>query len=1178
MRLRTLRLAGFKSFVDPTTITIPSDLVGVVGPNGCGKSNIIDAVRWVMGETSAKNLRGGTMADVVFTGSSTRAAVSQASVELVFDNSEGRVGGRFAAYGEISVKREIGREGQSAYFLNGARVRRRDVMDVFLGTGLGPRSYAIIEQGMISRVVEAKAEDLRDFFEEAAGISKYKERRRETETRIRHTQENLDRLSDLREELGKRLTHLKRQATMAAKYKVYKEEERTLKSQLEALRWRELDALASEHGERIGAQDNRLQSATAEQRALESRIEKSRASQAQASEAFNNVYRQVLEAGTAIARSEETIQNLRSRRDQIGVAGGRERERLDSARAQASSEDDRLAQLREGLATSEPELAQLQQLSGESRVTFREAEEAYIDWQTEGEALNERAAAPAQIKHAEEARLEQLENNLYGMQQRLDGLAAQTPADEIDGLGEQLAVLETELHECGNAVEAAHAALDEHQNTVREIRDRSRSEADTLHQSRDRWQAMRGRASSLEALQQAALGKDSGPLNDWLNEHGFTGAARLAERLEVRDGYEVAVESVLDEALEAIEVSDLSDLASALGGSVDELRDSGVSFVEAAANTTAADADAASEPGKPQLLSSMVNGPGLKSLMAGVYFTETLQSALTSRSALANGARLVTRDGIQVGRDWVKVPGRDTEQGGVIAREREIHQLNEEVQLLSAQVDAQVEQSETTRESLHQAEEQLAGAQATLASGQENRSNVRAQLGEARTRREQAQQQEAERQQRMHELSERILAEQQVQSQARERLRVSDEQMQRVSGERAQWEALRDERRQRMEQARDGWHGVRDQAYELGLKVESMRAQAASLAEGQSRARELIAQLEQRVTELEGELNGLSTPLDEAQSALQAQLSQRRNVDQSLESARTLSEQEDAALRALEESRQSAERRVSTEREALDGLRMASQEILVRRKTIEEHLAQQELTASVLLEGLDEQAAASDWEQQLVDIERRINRLGPINLAAIEEFDQQSERKTYLDAQHADLDEALATLSDAIQKIDRETRSRFKETYEKVNSGLQRLFPKLFGGGHAELQMTGDDLLSTGISIIARPPGKRNTSIHLLSGGEKALTAVALVFAIFELNPAPFCLLDEVDAPLDDTNVGRFCELVKTMSEQVQFLFVTHNKLTMEIAQQLIGVTMHEPGVSRLVAVDINEAVQMAAA
>ncbi|MFT5175385.1 MAG: chromosome segregation protein [Gammaproteobacteria bacterium] len=1178
MRLRTLRLAGFKSFVDPTTIAIPSDLVGVVGPNGCGKSNIIDAVRWVMGETSAKHLRGGTMADVVFTGSNTRAAVSQASVELVFDNSEGRVGGRFAAFGEISVKREIGREGQSAYFLNGARVRRRDVMDVFLGTGLGPRSYAIIEQGMISRIVEAKPEDLRDFFEEAAGISKYKERRRETETRIRHTQENLDRLGDLTEELGKRLTHLKRQATMAEKYKVLKQEERTLKSQLEALRWRELDHQATEHGERIGAQDNRLQSVIAEQRALESRIEKSRNTQAQASEAFNTVYRQVLEAGAAIARSEETIQNLRSRRDQLGVAGGREHERLEAARAQSNSEEHRLGELRNTLSTSEPALARLQEQSGEARVAFREAEEGYLDWQSEGEALNERAAVPARTKHAEEARLEQLENSLHGMQERLDALVAQTPDDEIEELSELLAALDIELHECSNAVEASHAALALQQNTVREIRDRGRAEADTLHQSRDRVQGMRGRLSSLEALQQAALGKDSGPLNDWLNVHGLAGAARLAERIEVQNGYETAVESVLDDALEAIEVDDLLSVATALGPSADGLRDSGVGFVEASAGSAIAASLGAGESAKSERLAARVRGPGLANLLAGVYFTESLQSALDARGDLANGERLVTRDGIQIGLDWIKVPGRDTEQSGVLAREREMQRLNQDAQVLDAQVIAQVEQAEATRVALHRAEEELAAAQTALAAVQEHRSGVRSRQGETRTRREQAQRQEAERQQRMQQLSERIIAEQQVQTQASERLRVSNEQMQLLSGERERWEALRDQRRQHMEQTRDGWHEVRDEAYDLGLKVESMRAQAASLVEGQTRARELIVQLEQRVNELEGELNGLRDPLDTAQTDLQAQLAQRRDFDVALESARAQSEQEDATLKALQESRQSAERRVSIEREALEGLRMASQEIIVRRKTIEELLAEHDLNASVLLEGLDTDALTADWEQRLQGTERSISRLGPINLAAIEEFDQQFERKTYLDAQHADLDEALATLKDAIQKIDRETRSRFKETYEKVNAGLKKLFPQLFGGGYAELQMTGDDLLSTGISIIARPPGKRNTSIHLLSGGEKALTAVALVFAIFELNPAPFCLLDEVDAPLDDTNVGRFCELVKTMSEQVQFLIVTHNKLTMEIAQQLIGVTMHEPGVSRLVAVDIAEAVQMAAA
>jgi chromosome segregation protein len=514
----------------------------------------------------------------------------------------------------------------------------------------------------------------------------------------------------------------------------------------------------------------------------------------------------------------------------------------------------------------------------------------------------------------------------------------------------------------------------------------------------------------------------------------------------------------------------------------------------------------------------------------------------------------------------------------VIAREREIQDTAAQVARGEASVAALVAQADATRLELQQAEEHAHAAQGALAALQDARASVRARLGEMRARIEQSARLEAQRQQHVRELVERIAAEREVQARARERLRVSDEEMHKLSGERARWEARRDERRQQMEQARDRWHAVRDEAYELGLKVESMRAQAASLAEGQGRARELIAQLEQRVGDIEAELAAIDTPLQLAQGALQAQLVQRRAVEQALDGARDKVEREDSALKGLQESRQSAERRVAVEREALEALRLSSQEILVRRKTVEEQLARHGLIAVTLLQTLAADASAQAWEQQLEDIDRRISRLGPINLAAIEEYDQQSERKSYLDAQHADLDEALSTLQAAIQKIDRETRARFKETFDKVNDGLQQLFPQLFGGGNAELQMTGDDLLSTGITVTARPPGKRNTNIHLLSGGEKALTAVALVFSIFELNPAPFCLLDEVDAPLDDTNVARFCEMVKRMAESVQFIIVTHNKITMEIAQQLIGVTMHEPGVSRLVAVDINEAVQMAAA
>jgi chromosome segregation protein len=1171
MRLRKIRLAGFKSFVDPTTISFPGDLVGVVGPNGCGKSNVIDAVRWVMGEISAKHLRGDTMADVVFTGSNTRAPVSQASVELLFDNSEGRVGGALAAYGEISIKREVGREGHSAYFLNGARCRRRDVMDVFLGTGLGPRSYAIIEQGMISRVVEARPEDLRDFLEEAAGISKYKERRRETENRMRHTQENLDRLTDLREELGRRLTHLKRQATMAERYKVLKEEERGIRSETEALRWRDLDRQATESQQRIAVQETRMEAALAEQRALESRIEKARTAQAEVTEAFNTVYRQVLEAGAAIARSEETIQNLRARREQLGGAGERERERLEAAHAQARSEEQRLQDLKATLARSEPELETLQQRSSEARRVFREAEEAYLDWQNEGESLNLKAAEPARTKHAEEARIEQLDQNLQSMTRQLESLRGR-PAAESGADVTALRALDDEMLGATRSMEEAQAALASREQAVRELREQSHRQSGRLHEARDRLQAMRGRLSSLEALQQAALGKDRSAVGQWLAHHGLADAPRLAERLQVMPGYEAAVESVLDDALEAIQVDDLAAVSAALGASAARAPGGGLGFVEPGASRhTGARADL--EP-----LAVRVSGAGVASLLAGTYLASSLDSALTGRGRLQPGERFVTRDGIQVGRDWLRVPGRDTAQAGVIAREREIHDTSRELAQLDEKVAAVLAEVEATSRALHGAEEQAALARTALAQVQEARAGVQSRLGETRARREQAERREAERQQHIQELEGRLAAERQVQARARERLHASDAQMQRLSGEREQWEQRRDERRRLMEHNRDAWHQVRDETYELGLKVESVRAQAASLQENQGRSRDLIAQLEQRVTELDGELQGLAGPLEEAGAALQTRLASRREVEQTLETVRAKVETAEASLKGLEESRQSAERRVGAERESLDGLRMGSQEILVRRKTIEEQLARLECSPEALLQGLDETASVESWGQRLEEIDRRVTRLGPINLAAIEEYDQQSERKDYLDAQHADLDEALATLTAAIQKIDRETRTRFKETYEKVNVGLQRIFPTLFGGGHAELQMTGEDLLTTGITVTARPPGKRNTNIHLLSGGEKALTAVALVFSIFELNPAPFCLLDEVDAPLDDTNVARFCDLVKSMSEQVQFLIVTHNKITMEIAQQLIGVTMHEPGVSRLVAVDIDEAVEMAAA
>ncbi len=1171
MRLRTIRLAGFKSFVDPTSVAFPGDLISIVGPNGCGKSNIIDAVRWVMGEISAKHLRGTNMADVVFTGSSSRQPVSHASVELVFDNSEGRAGGQFAAYTEISVKRQVSLEGQSTYSMNGSRCRRRDVMDLFLGTGLGPRSYAIIEQGMISRVVEAKPEDLREFLEEAAGISKYKERRRETENRIRHTRENLDRLNDIREELSKRLTHLKRQATMAEKYKVYKTEERQVRAELEALRWRELDTEVSRQNEQTTAQENLLDAVLAEQRAVESRIEKQRELHTTASQEFNEIYRTVLEAGADIGRSEETIQNLKSRDEQLTEGVARERQNLASAIAEADEEAGRLLELRSNLQEQDPQLEQLQQQNAAARQIFCDCEEALMVWQHEGETLNQRALEPARIKHAEQARCEQLEENIQGLEQRLSLLREDQAAFTGDDDSVELAAARDVLETVTASLQVSEETLNNRQGTVRELRQRNHQQADALHDVRDRFQELRGRMASLEALQQAALGKDRDAVVAWLQSRELAKAPRLAELIEVEEGWEQAVESVLDTALEAISVDSLESLYTGL----EHLEEGGLTFIEPGG------ADDPASPSRPDLLplADCVRGSdALSSLLAGVYLAQDLPQARNLCPALRTHERLVTRDGVQIGPGWLSIPDRGAAQTGVIRRARELQVLNRDLTQLQRQLELHTREAEDTHAALLAAEEQIVEAQEQLAAAQDERNGAQAKLSEVSARIEQARVMQQERADNIQQISDRIGAQQHSLASARQQLQESTQTIEQLAGERESWEGLRQERREQMEQSRDHWHALRDQAYETGLKVESMRVQLTSLEEGSSRSQALIKQLEQRIQALATEQGALGTPLREAQAALQDQLARRRDTEQTLSAARSRVESAEHELKEVQAARQEAESRVGVQREALQQLRLANQELLVRRTTIEEQLHKLELSPVQLLENLDPQASESEWDDKLLALERRINRLGPINLAAIDEFDQQSERKTYLDSQHEDLAQALDTLTTAIQKIDRETRARFRETYDKVNAGLGRIFPRLFGGGQASLNMTDDDVLSTGISITARPPGKRNTSIQLLSGGEKALTAVALVFAIFELNPAPFCLLDEVDAPLDDTNVGRFCELVKEMSDRVQFIIVTHNKITMEISHQLLGVTMNEPGVSRLVAVDINQAVEMAAA
>jgi len=1177
MRLRRIKLAGFKSFVDPTTIGLPGDIVGVVGPNGCGKSNIIDAVRWVLGEISARHLRGGTMADVIFNGSGSRKPIGQAAVELIFDNADGRLAGRFSDYAEVAVRRQVSRDGQSSYFLNGTRCRRRDVMDLFLGTGLGPRSYAIIEQGMISRVIEGRPEELREFLEEAAGTSKYKERRRDTESRIHNARENLDRLRDLREELGKRLGHLERQAKAAERYKLLKAEERLLSAQLYALRWRELRDQSQAAQAAVREQETRHEAALAEQRATEARVEAKRSSHAAASETFNARYREVLDAGASVARIEETIRSLRRRHAELTEQHLRERAELTAARAQHAEQIGQLDTVREALAKDSPTLAALEASSRAARGVLTDAEESMQAWQNEIEALGRRAAEPGRTMHAERARIEQIDSHIARLGERLEQLT-----EQLDGLDP--AALELEIDACEAAIQESEARLEaraggvrDAQAEVRELRAAAHQAERTLHAARDASQAVSGRLASLQAVQQDALGKRSGQGGEWLAAHGLAERPRLAERIVVEPGWESAVETVLRGRLDAVCVEDLDIALEALG----DFGAGCMSFYEQGreADRPEAERSGAKPPAGGAMLLDQVDAPGsLAPLLNGVRVAPDLAAAARQRAELALGESLVTPNGEWLGSNWLTAwRAADGDVDGILAREHALRELNAESSAGRAEVASLEASLEALLARSRDAEDRHAAAQGGVEEANREFAERRAALVAARTRLESVRTRAAALTRERNEVRARLAAEQRQRDESAQRLAASVTALEGVDRERAAWELQRDAHRQRLDAARGEWQRVRDEHYQCGLRLEGLRTRAAALEEGVAREAERVERLETRLAEMQRSLAQGDAPVVDARARLETQLAVQAERQQALDATREQVEALDSEVRALDARRQAQAREVQDQRAELERLRLAGEEVRVRRETVEERLTGDGFDPAELLGTLPDEAGETDWEERLAAVERRIARLGSINLAAIDERTQVAERKTYLDKQNEDLEEALATLEAAIHKIDRETRARFKETYEQVNTGLERTFPRLFGGGNAYLQLTGDDLLSTGVTIMARPPGKRNTSIQLLSGGEKALTAVALVFAIFDLNPAPFCLLDEVDAPLDDANVGRLGELLAEMSERVQFLVITHSKATMELAQQLIGVTMNEPGVSRLVAVDIEEAVEMAA-
>ena len=1166
MRLSKIKLAGFKSFVDPTSVNLPGNLIGVVGPNGCGKSNIIDAVRWVMGEISAKHLRGDSMADVVFNGSSSRKPVGTASVELVFDNSDGQLAGQYAGYSEVSLKRVVSRDGTSAYFLNGIRCRRKDITQLFLGTGLGARSYAIIEQGMISRVIEARPDELRGFIEEAAGISRYKERRRETENRISHTKENLDRLSDVREEVEKQLRHLQRQAATARRYQTLKQDERKLTAELLALRLRVIEQDSQTKEGILRERDTEMQAAIAELRSIEASIESSREDFTEKSEALNAVQGRYYQIGAEISRNEQSIQHGRELRQ-------RQKQDLEQAEQGASEatlhltrDQSQIDELRQELEQLEPGLNVARERERASAQALSHVEESMQDWQERWEDFNRESRAASEKTQVERARIEQLEHQLGRMATQRQRLAAELATLDTADIDIRIAALqeqEAQMHsDSDTAASQLHAVTEE----LQQLRERERQLVAATESGRKELQEAQGRFMSLQALQQAALGLAQGQVTQWLASNDLTNRPRLAQQLVVEPGWERAVETVLGSYLESVSVDAIDSIATRL----DSLQVGAVSFFSEGGT-----ASAAVDPGR---LLARVQGPAaISALLTGIIAVDSLNEALAQRRTLLSGESVITRDGIWIGRDWLRVSRDKDVHAGVIGREKEMRDLRDAVSAAEERHESLQNEAVDTRERLSE----LEGRRDTL-QGEVNRLHrSTSELGSQAAALKGKAEQTAERVRKIDsetaELSGDHERAESAADTARARLQEGMDQMAQFESARVELEQEREELRQNLSYKRSQAQTDRDGAQEVAIKVESRRSALTSISAGLERLRHQLEQLQVRRDELTRQLAEGEAPLEVLSAKLEEFLQQRVEVEQELTAARTALEGAEGRMRSLDQSRVDTEASVDETRVRLEDVRMAAQELKVRRETLVEQFKATQFELDAVYQEMAPEADVVAWEQTLTDLSQKIERLGQVNLAAIDEFKEQSERKEYLDRQFKDLTDALETLETAIRKIDRETRARFQDTFDRVNAGLKERFPRLFGGGHAYLELAGEDILSAGVSIMARPPGKRNSTINQLSGGEKALTAVALVFSIFELNPAPFCLLDEVDAPLDDNNVGRFCDTVKEMSSRVQFIFITHNKSTMELASQLIGVTMHEPGVSRLVAVDVDEAVRMAA-
>ncbi|MDQ5904186.1 MAG: chromosome segregation protein [Pseudomonadota bacterium] len=1162
MRLTKLKLAGFKSFVDPTTIALPGQLVGVVGPNGCGKSNVMDAVRWVLGESKASELRGESMQDVIFNGSGNRKPVARAAVELVFDNSLGRAAGQWSQYAELSVKRLLTRTGQSEYYINNLQVRRKDITDLFLGTGLGPRAYAIIGQGMISRIIEAKPDELRVFLEEAAGVTRYKERRRETENRIGDTRENLTRIEDIRVELTAQMERLEAQAAVARQYHEFNNELTRKQQLLWLLKRNEAQAEREKAAHDVERATNDLEGQTAGLRGIEARLEEARENHFGSSDGVHTSQSDLFAANAEVARLETELRHRRdTQRDLEQRVSQLNAERLQwQTQAEKADADERRWRELSELADERSEQAEMRLEAQQERLPL--AEEAQVAAQ---EAVNSQRNAVAEAEQklrVEEAHRANAERTLFNIGSRRERLEQEGAAlikpdqAEIDLKEAEHAALQEDVLAAQEQVAATHQRLPELESRRRDIQ----QDLQKAQQARNESEA---RKNALEQLQKRM--QSGSKIGEWLQRHGLSGQTPLWKRLHVEAGWEDAVEAVLRERLSAVDAGNADVTAWAadrpgakvtvlLSGSAEAARSNGDSLM---ARVRCDDASVAAPLGD---------------WLRGARTTADLATALAKRTELAAGEVWVTAGGDIVGRQSLTLFSPDGAEHGFLERQREIESLDGVIAERQLAVEAQEARIAELDERLEAAKAEVDQARRALDERQERAHAVQLEVLKLTQIMERYQDRMAQ----INEAVRELVAEEEAE---RERVLVAEESMivQREAVDERQ--TLLTELKAKLETVDRALRDEREQVAvaerELREAQFSQRECATKLEEistGRDLARQQLVRVAEDLARCEDSAGSLDP--EEIVPKLQEALEQRVIREQALAAMRDALEAATAGLRGLEEDRLKIEQGLNPLRDRIGELRLKEQAAALNVEQLALLLVEAQADEAALAADLPG-ARPGPLQGSITSLQRQIEALGAVNLAALEELESSRERKGYLDAQSADLNEALETLENAIRRIDRETRELLQTTYDTVNRHFGELFPALFGGGEARLIMTGDEILDSGVQVMAQPPGKKNSTIHLLSGGEKALTAIALVFAMFQLNPAPFCLLDEVDAPLDDTNTERFCSMVQRMSVNTQFLFISHNKIAMEMAKQLVGVTMQESGVSRIVEVDIEEALRM---